>query len=214
MGEEGTAPRTIRVYSDGIYDLFHQGHARQLMQAKNIFPKSHVYLVSVVWECHASFSCRKFLLSQLVGVCSDAMTHKNKGKTVMNEDERYDGVRHCRYVDEVVRDAPWVLDDAFLEKHKVKRVVISRELLLSPPLILDWLCRPWRNSIRQWGFEWHLCTSEGGNDILVVLRMFLFYQLKVFLTFLAGNVCCNTTHRRGLDKRRCGKDCQGLWHLH
>jgi len=49
------------------------------------------------------------------------MTHKNKGKTVMNEDERYDGVRHCRYVDEVVKDAPWVLDNEFLEKHKVNR---------------------------------------------------------------------------------------------
>jgi choline-phosphate cytidylyltransferase len=52
-------------------------------------------------------------------VCSDALTRANKGKTVMTEDERYDSVRHCRYVDEVVREAPWTLDDDFLAKHKV-----------------------------------------------------------------------------------------------
>lgn len=37
----------------------------------------------------------------------------------MTDLERYDAVRHCRYVDEVVRDAPWELDDEFIKKHKV-----------------------------------------------------------------------------------------------
>ena len=52
-------------------------------------------------------------------MCNDELTHSKKGRTVMTDLERYDAVRHCRYVDEVVRDAPWELDDEFIKRHKV-----------------------------------------------------------------------------------------------
>lgn len=60
-----------------------------------------------------------WLLSLTLTVCSDELTHKYKGFTVMSEEERYEALRHCRYVDEILRDAPWTLTPEFLEKHKV-----------------------------------------------------------------------------------------------
>ncbi|XP_050433276.1 choline-phosphate cytidylyltransferase A-like isoform X2 [Adelges cooleyi] len=97
MANSGNAPRKIRVYADGVYDMFHQGHARQLLQAKTVF--QNVYLI--------------------VGVCSDRVTNARKGKTVMNDEERYEALRHCRYVDEVLKDAPWEIEDQFLTDNKI-----------------------------------------------------------------------------------------------
>lgn len=59
------------------------------------------------------------LFANIVPVCSDKMIKKHKGRTVLKENERYDAVRHCRYVDEVLRDAPWSYSDDFLEKNKI-----------------------------------------------------------------------------------------------
>ncbi|XAR52850.1 Choline-phosphate cytidylyltransferase [Bertholletia excelsa] len=92
--------RPVRVYADGIYDLFHFGHARSLEQAKKSFPNAYL----------------------LVGCCNDQTTHKFKGKTVMTESERYESLRHCKWVDEVIPDAPWVITQEFIDKHTIDYV--------------------------------------------------------------------------------------------
>ena len=74
----------------------------------------------------------------LVGVCNDALTHKYKGKTVMTDEERYEAVSHCRWVDEVVRDAPWVIDEAFIKKHKID--FIAHDDLPCVPARLRFVC--------------------------------------------------------------------------
>lgn len=55
----------------------------------------------------------------IVGVCGDGETHKRKGKTVFMESERVESLRHCKWVDEVIEDAPWVITPEFVKKHRV-----------------------------------------------------------------------------------------------
>ncbi|KAM7540175.1 hypothetical protein Aperf_G00000032507 [Anoplocephala perfoliata] len=97
MAKTGQTPRQVRVYADGVYDMFHSGHARQLMQACSAFPDTYL----------------------IVGVTSDEVTKRRKGQTVMNEQERYEAVRHCRYVDEVIKACPWECSIEFLKAHKI-----------------------------------------------------------------------------------------------
>jgi len=98
---DGNDPNNpVRIYADGVYDMFHTGHAKQLEQAKKMF--KHVCLI--------------------VGVSGDEETHKLKGKTVMNEDERKEAVWHCKWVDEVIMPCPWIISVEFLDKHNIHYV--------------------------------------------------------------------------------------------
>ena len=73
---------------------------RQLQQAKTAFPNTYL----------------------LVGVTGDKETHRRKGLTVLSAKERAESVRHCRWVDEVVEDCPWVVNVEFLSKHAIDYV--------------------------------------------------------------------------------------------
>ena len=75
-------------------------HMRQLEQAKKAFPDTYL----------------------IVGVTGDKETHKRKGLTVLPGAERAETVRHCKWVDEVIEDCPWIVTPKFLEGHAIDYV--------------------------------------------------------------------------------------------
>ena len=67
----------------------------------------------------------------LIGVNNDEQVKQFKFKCVMDYAERCEAVRHCRWVDEVVPDAPWVIDAAFIDKYNIDYVAHDEEPYLS-----------------------------------------------------------------------------------
>ncbi|GAA5824194.1 hypothetical protein JCM5353_000345 [Sporobolomyces roseus] len=101
--------RPVRIYADGVYDLLHYGHMLQLRQCKLAFPSVHL----------------------LVGCCSSELVHKHKAQPVMHSEERYESLRHVKWVDEVVEDAPWTVDQEFIDKWEIDYVAHDEEPYVS-----------------------------------------------------------------------------------
>lgn len=87
QGFKDPKPDDKIVYMDGSWDLFHAGHVAALKEAKSLGD----YLI--------------------VGVHSDVLVNHRLGGNlpIMNLNERVLSVLGCRYVDDVLIDAPWKL---------------------------------------------------------------------------------------------------------
>ncbi|MFH0898530.1 MAG: adenylyltransferase/cytidyltransferase family protein [bacterium] len=91
--------KPVRVYIDMVGDLFHVGHIQAIKKAR-VFGD---YLI--------------------VGVCGDEECTSYKRLPILTLEERVAEVQACRYVDEVITDAPVAITDQFINKHKIDIVV-------------------------------------------------------------------------------------------
>lgn len=93
-----------RVYVDMVGDLFHPGHVALLRAA------------------------RGFGDTLIVGVLSDATVAEYKRVPVMTLEERVAVIRACRYVDNVIPDAPAVVTSEFMQRHEISLVVHGSDI--------------------------------------------------------------------------------------
>ncbi len=82
-----------------VADLFHYGHVGMLRQAREYGD----YL--------------------LVGVHADETVMSYKRRPIFSMGERVASVEGCRYVDEVVSNAPLTIDRAWIEQHNIDLVL-------------------------------------------------------------------------------------------
>lgn len=91
----------MRVYVDGVWDLFHVGHLECLKYAKQIIDNAIL----------------------VVGIVSDQDASSYKRVPVIQEDDRRAIIEQIRYVDEVIAPCPLVVTNEFLDLHKIDIVV-------------------------------------------------------------------------------------------
>jgi ethanolamine-phosphate cytidylyltransferase len=102
--KHGAAVGGARVYVDMVGDLFHAGHVALLREARR----------------HGDWL--------IVGVLSDDTAASYKRRPVMTLPERVTVIESCRYVDEVIADAPFEVTEGFLAEHDIDVVVHGDDL--------------------------------------------------------------------------------------
>lgn len=94
----------LRVYVDMVGDLFHAGHVELLKAARELGDEL------------------------VVGVLSDETVASHKRRPIMTLNERVAVIEACRYVDEVIADAPDRPTAAFLSDNDLALVVHGDDL--------------------------------------------------------------------------------------
>lgn len=100
----------MRIYADGVFDCYHYGHAKLFEQIKLNYPGCYL----------------------IVGVCADDDIKKYKRTPVLTLEERCESIRHCKWVDEVYPNAPWVLSEQFLYNMHIDYVAHDGDFYETP----------------------------------------------------------------------------------
>ena len=111
----------MRIYVDMVGDLFHFGHVNLLKQARELGD----YLI--------------------VGVHSDKVVEGYKRLPIMTMEERIATIFSCRYVDEVIPNAPLSIDLKWINKHNIDMVVHGNDV--SEGLSQNWYKVPFEMGI-------------------------------------------------------------------
>lgn len=90
-----------RIYVDGVWDLFHAGHVKQLRNLKYLDNRENILVVGIISDDDAEGYKRRPLIDE-------------KNRTLM--------LQSCRYVDEVVEYAPLVMTERFILDHNIDLV--------------------------------------------------------------------------------------------
>lgn len=90
-------------YTYGVYDMFHVGHLNLLSRIKDNFDRL------------------------IVGVHNDEQVMTYKQKPIISYKDRLDIIKSCKYVDDVIENAPLVITDQILNEFNVDYVVAGRE---------------------------------------------------------------------------------------
>jgi len=93
----------MRVYTDMTADLFHRGHVEFLRSAKSLYDDSIL----------------------IVGVHSDNTCASYKRKPIFSMDDRVAIIKSCRFVDEVVPNAPLIITDKYLDQYNIDKVIAA-----------------------------------------------------------------------------------------
>lgn len=91
------------IYTDGIFDLFHRGHLEYIKCCKNAF--DDVFLI--------------------VGIVNDKDATEYKRPPIYCENDRYEIVANIKYVDKIIKDAPLIIDEEFMNEHQIDYVIHS-----------------------------------------------------------------------------------------
>lgn len=89
----------MRIYMDGVFDLFHVGHLDAIKQ------------------------CKQLGDTVIIGIVSDTDARSYKRIPIINEVMRKEIIESCKYVDDIIFPAPLYINKPFLEKHDIDKVV-------------------------------------------------------------------------------------------